>query len=87
MISPAIRLIECLSAWCVEPDRQHNNTIFPWRTMQICSELDAKEETDLPQVQLALGEFHCQLEASPIAKPARPGLGPYAYASTAYSQL
>jgi hypothetical protein len=42
--------------------------------MYICSELDAKEETDLPQVQHDFGEFHSQLEAYSTAEPARPGL-------------
>jgi len=33
-----------VNAWCVEPDRQHYNTIFLVWAMQFCTELDTKEE-------------------------------------------
>jgi hypothetical protein len=48
--------------------------------MYICSKLDAKEETDLPQVRYDFGEFHPPLEAYSVAEPARNGLGHYACA-------
>src|SRR5580693_1765152 len=44
----------CVNAWCVEPDRQLNNTIFPVGATEICAKSDTKEETLRGSVSIRL---------------------------------
>src|SRR5579859_5481739 len=44
MISPAFFLVECVSARCVVPVRQHNDTIFLVESSQVSSKFDTKEQ-------------------------------------------